>query len=519
MPKHTDRVRIEEVDWSAVLPWLRLFAAVRASLHPAKLLTALLLVVVLFLTGQALDLAFGKRVHAGEFDAYRQAWHGAKSSDDLDDWMRLSTFVEHEAPTRTLQHAGLLREPKELAAFDAITDPAARFAEARRLINSTYAKRHADATKDRELLPGDIDWEARFADLRHARAEALEALAAIEPTGPFDASLDAASAAVNGHDDEASVLARLNDIFVVLPAWLWDHHRGFLILYLTLALLIGHCLGGAITRMAALHATRDERIGLRSAVAFAAHHGWSFLLAPLIPLAVVAVVAGLLALGGLVFFGPKEWAIDIIGGVFFIAAILCGFIIAATLLLSALGFHLVYPAIAVDGADVFDAYARAFHYLLNRAVRWFFYTLLALVAGVVTYLLIMLILFLTLWAAHRFAGLWLSTETTMGGQRWDILFPPPRFGDLNHDIDFAALDWSAKIAAGFIRAWTYITAALLAAFAVSYYFTAHTWIYLLLRKNADGIEVEDVTAGQEEGVSSGGTDKAARGLVSDRGQG
>ena len=57
-------------------------------------------------------------------------------------------------------------------------------------------------------------------------------------------------------------------------------------------------LGGAIYRIAALHAAREEKTSIGQALRFSAGKFLSFLMAPVIPLGVILLIGAVMALGG-----------------------------------------------------------------------------------------------------------------------------------------------------------------------------------------------------------------------------
>ena len=69
---HAQQVRVEEINWKAALPIVRLFGAFRAAIRVPNLLIALLLVVTLWLLGQTLDGAFGLKVYQNEIVQYER---------------------------------------------------------------------------------------------------------------------------------------------------------------------------------------------------------------------------------------------------------------------------------------------------------------------------------------------------------------------------------------------------------------------------------------------------------------
>ena len=64
------RVRVDGLDYESMFGFSRLFRSFHMALHPAKLLLAMLLVILLYLGGLAMDLVWGAPVQPGEIDAY-----------------------------------------------------------------------------------------------------------------------------------------------------------------------------------------------------------------------------------------------------------------------------------------------------------------------------------------------------------------------------------------------------------------------------------------------------------------
>ncbi len=535
MPKHTDRVRIEEVDWQAVLPWTRLFGSFRMAMHPNKLVTAVMLVVLLYLAGCLLDGLMGRPVHRGELDQYRQLHFGLQSEASFDAWLRSRDDLGKQSLLALLGATPGFKED-----IDAIVAGEDRLDKARAALHAHHVKEMEDIKTERDETGYEKDWEADLSVIRQARKRQLAAIESLRPIGPFSLAARQATGAADrlaravitlnigwaqlgspvtsgegsgdfepmvgegGSDrmpssagaalayyDQTTAVAALRDLFVILPGWLWHQHRSLLIVFLCIALLLMATLGGAIARMAALHATRDDRVWPGEALRFVWPRWWSFLLAPLVPVALIAVIAVVMGLGGLIF-NIEEWGIDIIAALFFVVAILCGVIIMAAIVLTAAGIHMAYPATAINGSDVFDAIARAFNYALNRPWRWLFYNLVVIVHGSVMYLLLAAMLAIAMAAVCHFTGMWVFAPSVLGENRFDTILPLGEAGSYLYSVDMASLDWSGRVAAGIIRCWVFMTAAILAGFAVSYYFCANTWVYMLLRRDADGIELEDV---------------------------
>src|SRR6185503_11482657 len=70
----------------------------------------------------------------------------------------------------------------------------------------------------------------------------------------------------------------------------------------------------------------------------------------------------------------------------FVLILAAGFVMTLVLLGTFGGFNLMYPTIAVEGSDSFDAISRSFSYVYARPWRMVFYTVVAVVYGALTYM-------------------------------------------------------------------------------------------------------------------------------------
>jgi hypothetical protein len=78
------------------------------------------------------------------------------------------------------------------------------------------------------------------------------------------------------------------------------------------------------------------------------------------------------------------------------------------------------------------------------------------------------------------------------------MWPTPQADSLPYDVDHAGLKWSEEIAAGAISFWVYLVIGLLGAFAISFYFSANTIIYFLMRREVDATDIDDVYVEETE---------------------
>lgn len=282
------------------------------------------------------------------------------------------------------------------------------------------------------------------------------------------------------------------------PKWLLGYHPLFFFLFTTWFLFVWSVFGGAISRIAAVHVARDEKISVRQALRFSINKLLSFVFAPLIPLLILLVIAAVVAAAGWVLF-HIPYVGPIVAGVSFVLALVAGFVMALVLLGLMGGFNLMYPTIAVEGSDSFDAISRSFSYVFARPWRMVWYTLVAVVYGALTYLFVRFFVWMVLALTH-FAVSWFFRDGSGPAQWFPVMWsgPEPFFtsnwqlGKLAYHPGHDSLKWADSFAAGLISFWVYLVIGLLGAYAISFYFSANTIIYFLLRREVDATELDDV---------------------------
>jgi hypothetical protein len=410
MPEPTQRLRIEEIDWAGVLPWVRLFRGFSLAFHTPKMLVALLLVIVLYAGGRVLDAASGVKVQSREVE--------------------------------------------------------------RVLVLSSVGP---GALEDRGVFAAALTVE--MDGFRRMMTSAIN----------LDFGLGAVMAGT--HPPENTVAGAMEDMFVEAPRWLAQEHGRFSLAYCIYGTLVWTLLAGAIARMTALHATRNERLPVAKAIAYAASRYFWYLATPFIPLLLCALLAGLMAAGGWLLFRSY---VEIGGALLFGLALLAGVLITVMLTLLAASANMIYPALSIEGTDGLDVLSRLFNYVGGRPLRWLFYNLVALVYGAITYLILALIIFMALLITHCCVDAGVTSMTGAGTDRLRAIWPEPDFARLSYDVNWPALTWSGKAAAALVWVWIFLLVGVLAAYAINYYIAANTLIYLLLRRSADGTEFDEV---------------------------
>jgi len=262
--------------------------------------------------------------------------------------------------------------------------------------------------------------------------------------------------------------------------------------------------GGAITRTVAVQLARDERIGWLPMIRHAVGKWRAYFAAPLFPLAGVLAAMIPIAFLGLflrlnlgVFLAALVWPLALLGGLV-MAVLLLGLIF---------GWPLMWATIGTEGTDSFDALSRSYAYVFQRPLHYLFYVLVAGLFGALGWLLVSnfaaAVVLLTYWAASWTAG-WQG-----GAPRIDVVIKGAE-----------GLDMIGSAGAALIRFWVACVKLLAVGFLYSYFWTASTAIYFLLRRDVDATEVDEVSLDEEEdeqlyGLPPLETDEEGAPVVSD----
>jgi ElaB/YqjD/DUF883 family membrane-anchored ribosome-binding protein len=280
--------------------------------------------------------------------------------------------------------------------------------------------------------------------------------------------------------------------------WLIIENWVFAAIFLCWALILYAVFGGAIYRIAAIHFAREEKISAFQAMKFSRQKFFSLFSAPLVPVAVILVTGLLLAAGGLL--GSIPFIGTFIMAALFIIAIALGIGIAFMLIGLVAGSPLLYPTIAVEGSDSFDAISRSFSYVFAQPFRAVLYGVVASIYGMITYLFVRLFAYLALVSAHCFVKWGLiggGQPLSNNADKLDVLWQKPTFWNLQ-TCNFAAMDGWDKICAYILGFWVYIIVAVVAAYLLTFFASSSTAVYYILRRRVDATDLDDVYV-EEEG--------------------
>jgi hypothetical protein len=301
-------------------------------------------------------------------------------------------------------------------------------------------------------------------------------------------------------------------------AGFWD--RLYLIFVIVWTLAVWGFFGGAICRIAAVQIARNERISLAEAIAFTRERFVSYLAAPVFPMVLLAFFVVILILFGWIQWIP--WLGDLWGGALWPVVLLIGFMMAIVMV-GLIGWPLMIATISTEGTDSFDALSRSYSYVYQAPWQYLWYNFLAVVYGAVLVFFIgfmaSLFVFLGKWGVGSAPGLARSDPEkdrepsylfdyapTSYGWR-DLLISSSPFTESLPDVSpegkpIARLDFTPEyrrsitgmnaFGAGLVAVWIWPLFLLVLGFGYSYFWSASTMIYLLMRRYVDDTEMDEV---------------------------
>lgn len=244
-------------------------------------------------------------------------------------------------------------------------------------------------------------------------------------------------------------------------------------------LLVWGILGGAVSRLAA----EEHSLGLRkpwtSGLAFALSRWFSLVACMMGPLAALLATCAALAGVGWVMLGLPY--VNIAGGALFVIALIVG--AGVTVLGGAVlvGSPMLVPGVACEGTDAIDSVQRVLAYMLARPGR------------VALYLIILILqLVLCVWV------LWMVADAVEAVTTSSVtaFMSKEDAGVVISAIDgtesSAELKNHQQLMVRGLSFWSALPDLFVGAFAVSFWFTGGTLLYLATRRICDGQDAEEL---------------------------
>jgi hypothetical protein len=240
------------------------------------------------------------------------------------------------------------------------------------------------------------------------------------------------------------------------------------------AVTVWGIFGGAIGRIAAVQLASDGRPGIGSALRFALRKSGSLIGAPLTPMVAVAAFSAFLAAFGLIYRIPGGIGPTVAAFLGFVP-MLVGLVMALVLLGLAVGWPLMHATVATEGEDAADALSRSYSYVNQRFVRYLAHVGFAWAVGTLGLFAVILV-----------------ARVVVGLVRWGVGLGAPGSVD------------SPELARTVDTFWVALVAWLAHGWIYSYFWSATSIIYRILRRDVDGADWYDVYLPEHEADSFAG---------------
>lgn len=242
-------------------------------------------------------------------------------------------------------------------------------------------------------------------------------------------------------------------------------------------MLVWALFGGAITRMAAVAFARQENTSLGQLAVFVSPRVSAYFIAPLFPILGTFLMAAFMAGLGLlmradigVLMASIVWPIVLLGA-FMMAFLLVGLFF---------GFPLMWGSISAEGTDAFGALSHSYSYVYQRPLHYLLYGVMAAIIGVPGW-------YLVSWFAY-----WIVTLSAWGVS-WGT--GAEQLAAIQGTESMGRI---ADTGAAIILFWTNCLHTLALGFIFSFFWSASTVIYFLLRRQVDATELDEVYMPDED---------------------
>ncbi len=261
-------------------------------------------------------------------------------------------------------------------------------------------------------------------------------------------------------------------------------------------LLVWAFFGAAITRIAVMQLGRDERVSFRDAVGHAAKKYLAYVAGPLLLLIAVAAIGFPAAVLGL--FMSIDLGVALAGLLWFFVLI-ASFAMAVVLLGLMFGWPLMWATISAEGTDAFDGLSRSFAYTFQRPLHYLFYGAVVCFFGGLCWFLVNWfageVVELSYWSTSW--GTYWGDDTEQGSRRIDnireaVTTPRSANADAN---DTARV---TMFGPSLIYMFESVVGAIATAFSYSFLWCSAAAVYLLLRRDVDQTEFDEVWIEEED---------------------
>lgn len=312
--------------------------------------------------------------------------------------------------------------------------------------------------------------------------------------------------------------------------------RVYLFLILLSNVAVWAFCGGIITRLAAVQLANKGPITLKQATTFVGRRYLSYVGAPLVPLGIIALVVCGLVLYGLFALIPFFGDIVLLG--VGLPAVIIGGAIMTVFLVGLVGYPMMYCTLSVEGdqSDTFDALSRSVNYVYQAPWHYLWNWLVAILYGAAVTLFVLFFASVAVYVGKWAVGLTASAVWPERKPESLFVYAPESFGwkelltkdspyevrggweklDRNgqvtldeskkvrevyryepanrpaYDATRGDVWWYKSWGAGIVCFWLTLAFLMMLGFSYSFFWSAATMIYFLMRKKVDEAEMDEV---------------------------
>lgn len=511
-----EKIELRDLSFRHLLPWTEIFRSFQVALDPRKLLLAAAGLVVMSLGWWLLAIIFSSSATRPDLSMAEYASKNFRPKDASDqeaaaqigDALSWKKFKEDRLQYNLLYKAAG-RAPELTDAGD-LADSRDEYKQIEDAINKgkTDFVIKTDSGTDRRITLA----QKPYGKLRTWPWD--------ENRGPNPFLVVTGQESYNAENIASSQIPLMLEPLVKFlrpVVYLLSPHRSFrewsyFVLVILWTLATWALFGGAITRMVAVQVARREKIDMGEALKFSIKHYLSYLSAPMFPLLFVLLLTVALIVFGLFHLIPAFGDIVVDGIGFPIVLIIAT--VMAVLLVGLVGWPMMYATISSEGSDSFDALSRSYSYVYQCPWHYLWYSFVAIVYGGV------LVFFVALMGSLMvYLGKWGLSQTPFAAAanrepsylfvyapesyHWrEMLLQGSKAETAAGAVDTSVLTkdfyfWN-YVGAILVAMWLYLVFLMVVGFSYSYFWTATTIIYLLMRREVEDTDMDEVYMEEEE---------------------
>lgn len=288
----------------------------------------------------------------------------------------------------------------------------------------------------------------------------------------------------------------------------------YLLLLIVWMLICWGFFGGVITRMAVLQLAGKDGGGIREAIKFVKKRYVSYLLSPIAPIGLIGFMVVCCMLFGVLHWIPAVG--DFVDGLLWWLPLIAG-LVMTLLLIGMVGYPMMYTTLSAEGSDTFDALSRSYNYVYESPWHYIWYSAVAIVYGAVLTFFVVVVGSMTAyfakWGVSKFPAwgadrspeyLFIYSPESLGWRKLLLEGSPAAIGDDGEprDVDdnkkyMDNYGWYNYAGAGMTSFWVNLMFLMVIGFSYSYFWTASSQIYLLMRKRVDETEMDEIYVEEE----------------------